>query len=322
MQFFGTTAEECRRWQADFGTKLRSLLGPFQPPKKWECVLESRIHLDDHVREQRVLTATGAAPVPFFLLVPQEGKKRRPGMLAIHGHGKSGPQVVVGMEDTPESKADQVSYKGHGDYGRQLVRRGYIVAAPCLTPFGRRLGKPAPRGSDPCTLTFLRLQYLGKLLIAENLRDILWTLDYLLQHEAVDPQRIGCAGLSYGGRMTMLATALEPRIRAAVVSGALNCFQERTKTGAVAGCQVIPGLLQYGDVPEIGALIAPRPCVWEVGTRDPLIAPDWAEKAQERLRRGYLALGAVQQLHVDRFEGEHQWHGRLAYDVLNKALAS
>src|SRR5262249_59920183 len=28
MQFKGGTAEECRKWQAEFTTKLRSLLGP------------------------------------------------------------------------------------------------------------------------------------------------------------------------------------------------------------------------------------------------------------------------------------------------------
>ena len=50
------------------------------------------------------------------------------------------------------------------------------------------------------------------------------------------------------------------------------------------GAQVIPGLLRHGDVPEIASLIAPRPCLWEVGSRDDLIAPDWAEKALHRQR--------------------------------------
>lgn len=120
--------------------------------------------------------------------------------------------------------------------------------------------------------------------------------------------------------MTMLTSALEPRIRVAVVSGAMNCWQERIKTGAVAGCQVIPRLLEYGDVPEIGSLIAPRPCVWEVGSRDPLISTDWAEKALVRLRRAYAALGAAQMLYVDRFDGGHQWHGDVAYGVLDASL--
>jgi hypothetical protein len=84
---------------------------------------------------------------------------------------------------------------------------------------------------------------------------------------------------------------------------------------------VIPGLLQYGDVPEIGSLIAPRPCVWEVGSRDGLIAPKWADRALERMRRVYRALGAEDRLQVDRFDGGHEWSGRVAYPLLAKALA-
>jgi len=319
MQFRGTTAEECRRWQAEFGAKLRQSLGPFQAPAEWECTLQRRVELADHVRQQRVLTAAGTAPVPLHLLVPRGEKKRRAGILAIHGHGQFAHDGVAGIDDTPERRAEIERF--HYDYGRKLVQRGYVVAVPCLTPFGPRMGtaRPSKRG-DPCTLTNLKLQYLGKLLIAENLRDVLWTLEFLARQETVDPDRIGCVGLSYGGRMTMMAAALEPRIRVAAIAGALNCYQERIPNRAAAGCQLIPGLLQYGDVPEIGGLIAPRPCVWEAGSQDPQVPADWAEKAIERMRRVYAALGAANRLLVDRFEGGHQWHGDVAYPVLEKTL--
>src|SRR5436309_14635182 len=132
--------------------------------------------------------------------------------------------------------------------------------------------------------------------MAENLRDCLWALELLARHEQVDAKRLACVGLSYGGRMTMLTTALEPRIRVAVVSGALNVMQERIAGRYSCGAQVIPGLLRYGDVPEIGSLIAPRPCVWEVGSRDALMKPAWVEKGLERMGRVYRALGAEENL--------------------------
>ncbi|HQU42604.1 MAG TPA: prolyl oligopeptidase family serine peptidase, partial [Pirellulales bacterium] len=174
---------------------------------------------------------------------------------------------------------------------------------------------------DPCGISYLRLQLLGKLLIAENLRDCLWAFELLARHERVDAKRLACVGLSYGGRMTMLTAALEPRIRAAVVSGALNVMQERAALLRYScGAQVIPGLLQYGDTPEIGSLIAPRPCVWEAGSRDSLVKPDWAENALARLQRAYRAMGAADQLEVDRFEGGHEWSGRLGFPMLEKTL--
>src|SRR5208283_3386519 len=167
-----------------------------------------------------------------------------------------------------------------------------------------------------CAVTFVRLQFLGKLLIAENLRDIYWALEVLARHKEVDAERLGCAGLSYGGRMTMLATALEPRIRVAAIAGALNCFQERIGGRYGCGAQVIPGLLQFGDVPEIGSLIAPRPCVWEVGSKDALLPPRWVEIALKRMDKVYTALGAKELLQVDRFEGGHRWNGQVAFPLL------
>ena len=226
---------------------------------------------------------------------------------------------IVGRGDTPEFRAAVA--EAHYDYGLQLVRLGYVVAAPCLTPFGRR--KPAKAkaaGGDACTATFVGMQLLGRLLMAENLRDILWTLDFVAAHPAVDARRIGCVGLSYGGRMTMLAAALDPRIKVAVIAGALNCLQERLATGGGAGCQVIPNLLTYGDVPEIGSLIAPRPCLWQVGSRDKLLDPEWVQTALDRIARAYRAFGAEAQLRVDRFEGGHEWHGATAIPFLKDNL--
>ncbi|HVA49518.1 MAG TPA: prolyl oligopeptidase family serine peptidase [Pirellulales bacterium] len=320
MQFKGGNAEDCLRWQRQFAAQLRTLLGPHQPPNEWTTVVERSVELKDHRREELLLVAAGHPPLPVYLLLPRAADKEPlAGVLAVHGHGKFGYDPVAGRDELPGVAAaiDESNY----DYGRQLVRRGYAVAVPCLTPFGRRLGDRSSYGSqDPCGISYLRLQLLGKLLIAENLRDCLWALEMLARHERVDAKRLACVGLSYGGRMTMLTAALEPRVRAAVVSGALNVMQERVAVRYSCGAQVIPGLLQYGDTPEIGSLIAPRPCVWEAGSRDSLVKPDWAENALARILRAYRAMGAEDQLEVDRFEGGHEWSGRLGFPMLEKAL--
>jgi len=320
MRFRGTTAQECRAWQAEFAAKLRALLGPHAPPDRWKTVVQEAKDLEDHRREQLLLLAEGHPPLPVYLLLPRpQPNKRCAGILAIHGHGEFGYHTVAGRDDLPGvAKAIQGA---NYDYGRQLVRRGYVVAVPCLNPFGPRLGRTATGDkTDRCADTFIRLQMLGKLLIAENLRDCLWALELLARHQEVDAGRLGCVGLSYGGRMTMLTTALEPRIGVAVVSGALNVMQERISKPYSCGAQIIPGLLNYGDTPEIGSLIAPRPCLWEVGLHDGLISPQWADEALTRMRRAYQALGAEDRLLVDRFEGRHQWHGEVAYPLLAKIL--
>ena len=321
MEFQGKTADECRSWQESFAAKLRSLLGPHAPPQEWKTVTERRVVLDDHVREELLLVAEGHPALPVHLLLPLGKSERpRPGILALHGHGDLGYDAVAGKEDRPG--AAEAIQKVHYDYGRRLAGLGYAVAVPCFMPFGRRMGNRESYGKqDPCAVTFLRLQLLGKVLIAENLRDCLWAVELLARHERVDAKRLGCVGLSYGGRMSMLTAALEPRIQVAVIAGALNLLQERASVQYSCGAQVIPGLLKHGDVPEIASLIAPRPCLWEVGSRDDLVKPPWSDQALERLGRAYGALGAMDRLHLDRFEGGHEWNGKLAYPLLEKILA-
>ena len=48
-------------------------------------------------------------------------------------------------------------------------------------------------------------------------------LDYLRQMPDVDEKRIAAAGHSFGGYMTTMATAVEPRIKVAVITGKYDC---------------------------------------------------------------------------------------------------
>ncbi len=72
MQFHGTTAADLHRWQCEFSERLRSLLGPYRPPARWDTALERTVPREDHVREERILSAEGIAPLPLHLLLPRD----------------------------------------------------------------------------------------------------------------------------------------------------------------------------------------------------------------------------------------------------------
>jgi dienelactone hydrolase len=317
LKFHGATREEFAAWQEEFTATLRRLIGPHRPPHEWTAEQLSAATLSDHTREEWLLRAEGTPSLPLYVLRPQGAEEERfPIVLALHGHGAFGHDAVVGIEATPQHA--QAIRGANYDYGRQLVREGYLVVAPCFTPFGRRISQQQRESkTDQCAVAFVRLMFLGQTLLGANLRDIIWSLDYACRRADARPDRVGCVGLSYGGRMTMMAAALEPRIKAAVISGALNVFQERALGGGYScGAQVIPGLLEYGDTPEIGSLIAPRPSIWEIGSRDGLIVQPWADQAIERLERAYAASGHPEHLQFHRFEGGHRWSGVTAPALL------
>ncbi|MDG1894574.1 MAG: alpha/beta hydrolase family protein [Fuerstiella sp.] len=320
LQFQGHSANDCRDWQKTFRAKLDELMGDSTPPPKWTLVEENRTEFDEYTRLELLLTADGVPSLPVYLLIPKglPDGHRAPAVLCVHGHGPFGNDAIVGRREQ-EGAAEHID-KLNYDYGVQFVKRGYVVAAPCMIPFGRRVNSEAYRGKDPCAVTFLRMQALGQLPITANVRDLRWSIDLLQSRPEVNDDAIGCAGLSYGGRMTMMVSAIDKRVRVAAVSGALNLLQERMTARHSCGSQIVPGLLKYGDYSEIGSLIAPRPCVWETGSKDSLIVPKWDDVFRERLRRVYKALNAGDNLHFDRFKGGHEWSGKIAFPLFDVVL--
>jgi dienelactone hydrolase len=320
MLFEGDTPEQLTAWQEKFAAKLNELIGPYDPPKKWSARPLDTQTFPDFVREELLLSADGVPSLPLYLLRPvSAAAKKFPIVLCLHGHGPGGHDAVVGRADTPEIAAD--IQKHNYDYGRQLVRRGYLVVAPCFTPFGRRVDASLrARKDDPCAMVFARLMVMGRTTIGENLRDARWALDYAASRPEAIADRMGCVGLSYGGRMTMMTAALDKRIQVAAISGAQNIYEERLTQDGFCGSQVIPGLTKFGDIPEIGSLIAPRPVVWETGSQDKSMPERYMEIARQRITRAYAAAGQPDAVSFHTFDGGHSWDGTTAFPLLDRVL--
>lgn len=319
MVFGGKTPVELAAWQKRFRAKVAELLGPHAPPAKWAMKQLSAEIFADFTRDEFLLKAKGVASLPVYVLRPKRRHRALPVVLCLHGHGDFGHDAVAGIDHTPERVAN--IKKANYDYARQLAREGFLTVAPCMRPFGRRLDEGARKGrTDPCAVTFVRLMLLGQTLIGSNIRDCKWALDFASTLPGADIGRCGCVGLSYGGRMTMLTAAMDLRVKAAVVSGALNVMQERIGNRYSCGAQVIPGLLKYGDTPELGGLIAPRPCIWEIGSEDGLVIKGWDEKMKVRIQRAYTASEKAKSVAFHHFEGGHRWDGETAVPMLKKML--
>ncbi len=216
------------------------------------------------------------------------------------------------MDDDQEVR-DEIQAHNY-DYGRQLVRSGYVTMAPDWRAFGERYDRESIKGRDPCNVCQNSLSWLGYNLLALDVHDARVAIDYLQSRDEVDPNRIGMVGLSYGGRVTTFTAALEQRIRVAVVSGALNLFVERIVAQGGCGSQVIPGLLRWGDIPEVLGLIAPRPLLVERGIHDSLLPKKHFDLGYDRLMRVYRASEAAGKLACDEWDGGHAYHGKAALE--------
>lgn len=121
--------------------------------------------------------------------------------------GKTYPMVVL-VHGGPSSAHYPVFPSSPESSDAVLASEGYYVF------------KPNPRGSYGQGETFTRanVRDFGY----GDLRDILAGVDAVLKSAPVDPERLGIAGWSYGGYMTMWAVTQTPRFRAAVSGAGLS----------------------------------------------------------------------------------------------------
>ncbi len=325
LSFRGKTINEYKAWRKKFKSRLLELLGktPERVPLNPE-VVES-VDMGTYVREKVVYDSEKYVSVPAYVLVPKDiGSEKRPGILAAHGHGR-GKVDVCGVTQSQEEYNQRIAPLNY-DYAVQFVKRGYVVIAPDWRGFGER-ASPAEwvrPNRDPCNVNYMACGYLGYNLLNLQIWDGMRTLDYLQSRKEVDGNRIGCAGLSFGGTMTTYLAALDERVKVACISGYLSTIRGDAMgmrgKGNFCGSQFMPGLLTIGDIPDVAGLIAPKPLMIEMGEKDTCFIIEDAKNAYSHLERIYAAAGASKYLDCDIHPGGHAWSGAKAFDWFKRWL--
>ena len=76
-------------------------------------------------------------------------------------------------------------------------------------------------------------------------RSVMRTIDWIESRPELDAKRVGCMGISGGGTCTLFSAALEPRIKAAFVSGYLNTFRDCIMSVSHCIDNYVPGILNH-----------------------------------------------------------------------------
>jgi dienelactone hydrolase len=299
-------------WRARVRDRLEHLLGPAPVPVALDVEITESVDCGEYRRDRLVFDTERTMSVPAYLLVPHNarGDGRAPAVLAVHGHG-AGKSLVCGVE--PGGPGD--------DYAHQLAILGYVVLAPDLRGFGER-ADAMPADKYECDWNLVCATMAGVVPLERNLWDLQRALDVLGAQPFVDPQRMAIAGLSYGATCTLFVAALDPRVRACIVSGYLSSWRAAHNVPwNMCGSQIMPGQLGALDHFELAALVAPRPMLVESGIHDLIFPADAARTTIAAARQIYEQLGApADALQHDVFEGDHQWHGARVPDFLDRWL--
>lgn len=202
---------------------------------------------------------------------------RWPVFAGVHGEGlllrPSGPAkaVVIALPDadqTPEQFAGvQPGLTRDAQFARRLAERGALVVAMTLLDRTDRWSGSEKLGrftNQPHREWIYRQSFeLGRSPLGYEVQKVSAALDALRGPSAplIDPAaKIGVAGYGCGGRIALLAAALDNRISAAFISGSFGP-RERMWQEPIDGN--LQGFLrEFGDA-ELAAMVAPRDLIVE-----------------------------------------------------------
>lgn len=233
--------------------------------------------------------AAPADRIPAYLLRPAPEQDTGAAVVLVAGHGP-GIDALVATDPADEY---------HDALAHKLVRAGVSVLCPEMVSFGRRRVPPAP-GADPlapgektCEIDVARHLLHGRPVMGRRVADARAAVQALRSFPGVDPERVGIAGGSGGGAVSLLLAAADPTLSAALVATYFCTFEASFCAIRHCPCNIVPGLLPEVEMADIAALVAPRPLVIEAGERDPIFPIAATREAFACLGPVWEARGAI-----------------------------
>ncbi len=157
------------------------------------------------------------------------------------------------------------------------------------------------------------LLLMGEDLTHYRIGDGMRAIDYVLSRPEVDPERIGCAGHSGGGTLTLFISALDERVRCAVVNegGTGHRWPVSFPPGSPVGPSdveqnLFPAALYGIDLCDLHVAIAPRPLLALIEEYTPRF-----NLAAEHIRRRYELAGAGEKFATEEAADPHAWTVKL-----------
>ena len=321
LRFQARTRSDADAWQKTLRSKLIELVGGFPADRQplRPITVETR-SFPGYSREKVVFDSRPGVSVLAYLLLPEKARKPAATMVCVPGHGR-GVDDIVGIDDKGRERTDKAGYQH--DFAIQVAEAGMAAVAIEPMAFGcRRDPINARQGlsrkaCDPAAGGAL---LVGQTMIGWRVWDVMRTIDYIGTRSELDSNRIGCMGISGGGTATLFSTALEPRIRVALVSGYLNTF--RDSVGSLAHCidNYVPGILNWAEMYDLAGLIAPRPLFVESGEKDNIFPIRASIESFNKVREIYQVFGAADRIEQEVFPDEHSFWGKRGIPFLARHL--
>jgi dienelactone hydrolase len=336
LSFLRSEFRDLQTWQKRARARVLEQLFYTPPPVPAKPEVLRREDKGDYIQEYLSFQTTPDLRVPAYVLIPKKAKLPAPGIVVLHCHGGSyvwGKEKVVEADDEHPALSEfkQQLYEGKS-IATELARRGYVVITIDMFYWGERrmlLDEDPSSYRDPQRMSreevtvFNRRSQQAEQLVARSLFTagitwpgvMLWddlrTLDYLASRPEVDARRLGCVGLSVGGYRSFLLSALDPRVKVAVVVGWMSSFASHVRRHVINSIGLtfhIVGLYRYLDLPDLAALIAPRSILVINGSRDRLFPLEGVKSAFDKIEKCFRKAGVSERQRCRFYDAPHQFN--------------
>jgi cephalosporin-C deacetylase-like acetyl esterase len=203
-----------------------------------------------------------------------------------------------------------------------LVKAGFVVLA--YDPIGqgerRQYWNPqtgetevAPSSTYEHSMPGQVLLMMGEDLTHYRIWDGMRSIDYLLTRPEVDGARIACAGHSGGGTLTLFISALDERVKCAVVNegGTMHRWPIDLRPESRIGPSdveqnIFPAAIYGIDMCDLHVAIAPRPLLALIEDYSPRF-----NLAAEHIRARYTQYGVPEKFSTEEATDPHSWTPKL-----------
>ena len=315
LRWNAQTESEHSIWRKKFRRKLGELLGRMPERVPLQVHWGERVESSLFTRHKIYVRSEEHYWAPAYYFVPKALKKRAPAIVCLHGHSGILPYIREGDKEQ-RAKAKALAL----DYAPFFAEQGYVTIAPIQRGWNETAEETdieygVRRNCHRMTMDSL---LIGMTPVGLRCWDASRMIDFLQTQDTVDPTRIGVAGLSGGGTVGLFFAAIERRVKLAMIAGYYCTFRDSIYEIYHCICNCIPHMMEWGEMSDVGALIAPRPFLVTSGTKDAIFPIEATKRAYGELSAVYGLLGAEENLEKDFFDGPHAWSNRKTLPFLKK----
>lgn len=292
---------------------------------------------DGFTRERVIISTTAGFRTALYLLVPKNLTGPAPGIVALHDHGGYyfwGKEKLTRVEPVhPELQKFKDKYYSGRDIADELARLGYVVAVPDMLHWGERAMyfEADPERIKLRTLevteedikqfnarSWAHEELLGRTALATGTTlsgivagDDYCAAEYLCSRPEVNPERVGCTGLSVGSVRTIFLGALHPKVRASVAVCWMCGYQPLIRNNVryiVGFSKLVPGLYSKLDWPDLAGLHWPGALMCINGLKDELYPLENAKEAFAKVEKIFAKMDAPENFQGVFFDGPHEFN--------------